>query len=678
MTPDLRPAGRPHALMARIMPSAFAMAVCAALLAACGGGGGGAGGDGAGPDTAPRVSGGGFAPLTGPGDTAQYFPLTQGDRWVYDRSATSGEFLLPNSIYANEVTGTREVGGASAVVLTQTDPTDPGFSIETYLNVRPGGITQLGNNDPNDTLSPQLVPYVELAFPVAIGPVSSVTGVRLPAGTDNAGNPLTLDLTQSVVNVAFETADVPAGRFAQALRQQTTIDATLRSPALGMAVPVRAVQTRWFAPGVGIVRQTLETTVDGSVSNSAGELRGYSVGGVRRGLGEPFEAIPALTPDNGEPTPPLGAPAIATDGQNFLIVTRRVSGAAAPYQTQWISTLVSLDGQLLANAELTAPETAFDPVSTQRAAVVFDGSGFVALLPRDNDFATSGMAPSLVAVRVSAAGARVADGQVIADNGAYAPALAFDGTRVLAVFKRATNVGAAGSIQGQFITPATGLADGGEFAVSAAGVMATSPALAFGAGRYLAAWSQVPGTQPGGVSASRIGTDGSVVDANGIAVRTSADCCVDQLPGVQHDGTQFLVAWRDFRAQQDGVHTNVFAARVDAAGQLLDADGIALSSTPDRIDGAPVPVREPGGGMLVSWLSLPPTQSLPELRGARLAVDGTVIASAPQGTPLWRQGAPAAATIASHDGGAMAVWIEMNAPVMPSSVRAMAIRRFGP
>lgn len=681
MTPDSRLARQSRAMTARRASSALASAACALLLTACGGGGG----DGdSGLNRGPSVTGGGYASETGPGDVSQHFPAAQGDRWVYDRSADSGGLLFPNSIYATEVTGTRDVRGVNALVLTQTDPTigDPTIAIETYVNLRAGGVTQLGNNDPNDTLSSQLVPYVDLAFPVATGPVSTVTGRQLPAGNDGSGNPLVLDLTQRVVNLGFERVEVPAGSFAQVLRQETTIDAVLRSQSIGnVNLPVHAVQTRWYAPGVGIVKQTVQTTVEGSVSSSQGELRGYSVGGVRRGLDEPFEAVAALTPDNGDSNPPVGAPAIATDGQNFLVVTRRATGDAAPYQTQWISALLSLDGQVLATAELTAPEAAHDPLSTQRAAVAFDGSGYTAVLTRDNDLAQTGIAPSLLAVRVSSAGALVTPAQLVADNGAYAPALAFDGSRLLAVFKRATGVGFAGTIQGVFLSPATGLPDGAEFPISSAGTVADSPSLAFGGGAYLAAWNQAPGTQPGGVFAARIATIGTVLDAAGLAVRSTTDCCIDHLPGVLHDGTQYLVAWRDFRAQQDGVHTNIRAARIDAAGQLLDGPpdsaGFALSTAPNYNDAAAMPVREPGGATLVAWLSLPSNQSRPELRGARVGVDGSVVTSAAQGTALWRQGAPGVAAIASHDGGAMAVWIEANAPVGANTLRAMAIRRFG-
>ena len=46
------------------------------LLFGCGGGGGGYGGGGGGGGGGPTVTGKGFAPSTGPGDTAGYFPWT--------------------------------------------------------------------------------------------------------------------------------------------------------------------------------------------------------------------------------------------------------------------------------------------------------------------------------------------------------------------------------------------------------------------------------------------------------------------------------------------------------------------------------------------------------------------------------------------------------------------------
>ena len=77
-------------------------------------------------------------------------------------------------------------------------------TLEEYYGISQGGITYLGNNDAEDTITPQLLPYVQLLFPVNLGTMSTVTGTNLPFGTDGSGNPVTLNVTQRIQNTAFE------------------------------------------------------------------------------------------------------------------------------------------------------------------------------------------------------------------------------------------------------------------------------------------------------------------------------------------------------------------------------------------------------------------------------------------------------------------------------------------
>src|SRR5438309_498261 len=143
------------------------------VLTACGGGGGGGGSGGPPPPPQPSVTGNGFAPASGPGDTSSYFP----------------------------------------------------------------------------------------------------TGLQ---------DQLLLDLTQTISNAAMETVDVPAGTFANALKQVTTINATVHDGT--QSAPVTGSDTAWYAPGAGEIKDQSTASGGGTTINTSMELRGYTLNGTLHGI----------------------------------------------------------------------------------------------------------------------------------------------------------------------------------------------------------------------------------------------------------------------------------------------------------------------------------------------------------------------------------------------------------
>jgi hypothetical protein len=80
--------------------------------------------------------------------------------------------------------------------------------------------------------------------------------------------------------------------------------------------------------------------------------------------------------------------------------------------------------------------------------------------------------------------------------------------------------------------------------------------------------------------------EGKVLDADGILVSGGAHN--QARPRVAWDGKTFLVAWQDFRSNR---LYDIFAARVDADGKVLDPEGIAVQT-----DGTEAAVASAGGG----------------------------------------------------------------------------------
>lgn len=645
-------------------------AIAVATLSSCGGGGGGA------PE--PVVAGTGLAPTDGPGDTTQLFPALIGDTWSYDVVASGIGVAATHSVGTTTVIGTGTIAGVAARVFELRDSSVAG-RMQTWVNVRPGGISRLGNDDAGDDITPRIVPYVELAFPVSLGPVSTVTARNLAYGSDSLGNPVVLDLTQTIVNVAWETVLVPGGEFTNALRQTTTLDATVRDDALGLSVPVQGVETRWLTPGVGIVKQTTTTTAEGQSVTVTGALRGWQVAGHRRGLGEPHVAVDGLSPaGSSDPAVPAGEPAIATDGSNFLVVARRAGGGGFPYTTQWTATLVTLDGTVLASADLGSAQVHPEAAETRRAAVAWDGSGWLVVYEVDNDFATTGLRGSLVAQRVSAAGAAVGTAQVVAGPGASQPTLASDGTRWLLSFVRHVDASGLDRVAGVFVSPTTGTADGAEFPITPADGYPSTPSLAFGGGRFLVAWSQRPWmAQPAGVLAARVDPAGAVLDTPALMLKTTTACCLEHRPHAIWDGSAFAVAWSDYRRQQDNLHTNIHLGRVSPAGALLDGPsqdaGRAITTAADLIEHG-VRAAAFDGETLLTWSSGVAVGVPTDLRGARVTSAGRVVASEPSGTPLWRDVSLRWPALAATPAGALLVWSQ---PAPGNAVAALPMRPFG-
>jgi hypothetical protein len=651
----------------------FLWAVLSVLLAACGGGGGG---DPQPtpppPPPPPSVIGNGFASETGPGDTGDYFPNAIGNRWMLDYTETETAVQPINGELSVSVVGVTTIAGKTASVLRQVNSAGGIGSSDHYYYISGGGITYLGNNDPADVLTAQTVPYVRLRFPVATGNVSSLTATNLVVGSDGNGNPLTLDMTQQITNTGFEDVNVIAGAFPGALKQTTTITGVVKSQASNTTVGVSGTETRWFVPHVGVVKETTSTTIDTQTLTTNAEVKGYVINGVARGLGSPFTAVSGLSPGDGNPNPPRGRPAVGTDGTTFMLITRRASGVSPAYTTEWLATRVRLNGTADPSTPISPATAVANPLSAERAAIAFDGTNYLVVYEKDNNFASTGNHPSLIAQRLSAAGALVGTASEVASPGTNSPALAFDGTNYLLVYSRSNAYGDFGQLMGVFVSPATGQA-GAEFPITAQGYQ-LNPALAFDGTNYLVVWDQWAwlAQAPGVYAAQVTKLNGTVTSA--FAVSATSIPSLEHLPVVLFDGAHHVVLWRSF--QPDNLHANLKAMRVSISGQLIDGAGFAVTTGSNNIIGL-LTLASVGGNVFAAWngdcslgcgiygarVSTPANAATP------MSVIGTPGFKITAGGPFPR--------LAATPAGALLTWLDgIAAPVI--AVSAMPIFPFGP
>lgn len=637
------------------------------VLAACSGGGGGSG---------PAVSGKSWAPANGPGDVNHYLPCDPGDRWSLNSVASATGTESQRSVQTIEALAPQSVMGVSAAVLANTSSAG-GSMLRSYYHLSGGGVTYLGDDDTSDLVTPRLVPYPCLLFPVEVGLVSRVHAARLPFGSDELGNPLLLETTQTIQNLQFDTLPTFAGTFTGVLRQVTSIDGLVSDAALGIEVPFTSSSTRWFAAGAGLVRQEDTLEMDGITTQGTAEVRGFRVDGVPHGVGEERSVLGQLSPDDGSSSPPFGLPAVASDGTDFLVVGREIGGANPDYTSRWVAQRVAADGALLgARLALEPPAEVVDPYNPRLAAVVFDGLEYLVVHEQDAGSSSSGWRRSLVAVRVSSAGQLVGAPAVVVDStdalpSASEPALAFDGVRCLLAFVQRESSGLTRA-SAVFLSPSTGTAEGAPFALSAAAGYQSAPALAFDGVRYLAAWNQA--TWMGslhGVLATRVSTQGSVLDPAGILVH---DIAVD--PELVPANGGVLVLWPDSRLQPGSTSNNLFGNRVAPDGALLDGEpsggAFALTSTLGCAQVAPA-IAAFDGGLALAWLESSSPGVFEGLHGTWLSS-----AAAPQAPAtdvlLTERAFQQRPRLAAGAQSALLVWLEPFSVTVPTTrVRALSL-----
>jgi hypothetical protein len=116
--------------------------------------------------------------------------------------------------------------------------------------------------------------------------------------------------------------------------------------------------------------------------------------------------------------------------------------------------------------------------------------------------------------------------------------------------------------------------DGDEFLIDTCGVhWEGEPAAAFDGTNFLVVWAD----QRNGlvdVYGARVDPSGQVLDPTGIAICTEAH--VQDYPAVAFDGANFLVVWEDYR--EGSGFTDIYGARVNPAGHVLDTAGIPIST----------------------------------------------------------------------------------------------------
>lgn len=630
------------------MSTRFRVLALALVLAACGGGGGGGGGTPPpGDDVTPP-----------PGDTDNFYPIGQGDTWYY--SAASSE--APGTALINvRVAGTRNVLGRDAVVLSEIDLAGSGAPLESYYAKDARAYTYLGNNEPVDLLTPKLVPYDEMRFPVALKSFAALdkAGADLGLDLDGDGRAESFDASAQVTVDAFEPLITESGSYSRTARIRSLISGTLRLSS-GPTFPISGSTTEWRAPGVGMIKQDVQLTFLGQTLRTSGEARGHRVGGVARGLLGPFAMSTNLAPANSDSTLP-GRPAVASDGSAYLVVTQRRTGTdvTAPI-TQWIAHRVFDDGAAGLAIELSAPSVG----SGFQAAAGFDGSNYLVVFDGQG----------LRGQRVSRDGSVLdgPDGLALGAAGGGNPALAYGGGSYLVVYNRFAQ--SDHDVFGVLVSP-TGQV-GNEFTIQSGPGYQLFPAVAFDGSNFLVVWEDHHNLMQEGardILARRVSPAGVLLDADPIAISTAAEA--QSTPAVACDSITCLVIWVDRRNYPGESYSfspgpgDIYGTRVDKSGNALDgaafSGGFPIAIGINANAGYPA-LAWTGGDYVVAWSRGAYVNNPGGPTGvfaARVSTGGTVTRGA-TGPGLVLSGPPRDGArlhyprLAAANSSALAVWLD--------------------
>lgn len=338
------------------------------------------------------------------------------------------------------------------------------------------------------------------------------------------------------------------------------------------------------------------------------------------------------------------APAVASAGATALVVWQDARNLASD---------IDIYGAMVRdNGTVSNPSGI--PITTETGpqfspAVAFNG---IRYLVAWSDF--NGVAVALSGARVTTAGV-VSDSPAIAidpsDTEHLQPAVAAVGTMFLVVWEDYRNAGVTYiDILGKRVDDAGNVLDRSPFPIGNAFSDRFAPA-AVGGKDFLVVWQDGRdlGTSGNDIYAARVGTDGVVINANGIPVSTALN---DQTsPAIASNGTDYFIAWTDARnAATSGL--DIYGTLLSTGGGVGSPNGTLLSS---GASGEKHPsVAANGANYLVVWEdSRNFDASGLDLYGVRVSLNGAPLDlnAIPISTATGDQLAPAATALGFSPNG---------------------------
>ena len=273
-------------------------------------------------------------------------------------------------------------------------------------------------------------------------------------------------------------------------------------------------------------------------------------------------------------------PAVAFGGANYLLAWTNCWPSGEDQFCVLYAARVTPDGDVLDPAGIPIHTTY--PYYSTGPAIVFDGTNYLVVWANGGIWAT----------RVSQGGHVLDPGGIRISTGGISPAVAFDGTRFLVAWQDYRSGYEFPDVYATRVRTDGTVVDSGGIAVAAADGAQKAPRIAFDGTNYLVAW-QGGSFEPTAVCAARVTPQGAVLDPTGIQIASAGR---EATPAVAFSAPDYLVVWEDGRSS----NSDVYAARVSPAGQVLDPSGIVISAASTAEDSRDV-AAVPGGRFAVVY-----------------------------------------------------------------------------
>jgi hypothetical protein len=210
-------------------------------------------------------------------------------------------------------------------------------------------------------------------------------------------------------------------------------------------------------------------------------------------------------------------------------------------------------------------------------------------------------------------------------SGEVSPRIAFDGTNYFVVWTHQRGGGAFGreDVYGARVSRTGTVVDRTSIPIATGGGSQAGPEIAFDGANFLVVWSDASPRNRDvfDIYGARVSMAGVVLDPGGFEISREARAQTN--PAVAFDGSDYLVAWSDYRS---GVGYDIFAARVTPSARVLDPSGLRISK--DGQVGLWGPSISAGDrDSLIAWtyLSLKDENSGWDIAAARVSRSGNVL-----------------------------------------------------
>jgi hypothetical protein len=337
-----------------------------------------------------------------------------------------------------------------------------------------------------------------------------------------------------------------------------------------------------------------------------------------------IDASGTVLDPSGFPLPSLVRMGVASDGADYFVAGLAMSLTPPTVTSHVGGTRVTPAGAVLDPTPITIAIAA----NAQRQLDMASGGDDRLVVWIDN----RPDAPGLYGGRVGP------DGEILDGTGfpialgtrITAPAVAFDGERFLVTWADGVSWDGTTAIFAALVTTAAEVSAPITISTPDVGDVA-DPAVAFGGGTFLVAWGHFESSEfssRGQVLASRVSTDGVVLDPEGVPVTSDAWMWA-ATPSIAFGDSEFLIVWEQATSSSPTGH-DIFGARVTTAGGVVDVGGFPISDAPD--DQFRPDIAWNGDRYLAVW-EVRPSGSLEsdptDVRGARVTGDGVVEDQAP-------------------------------------------------